>query len=118
MGNDGGGVLETIDGEVRLSEEGGIAHFPGRARGKVMALSDLPVSLAREIVYLAEDAGLFDRTFPPQGLSRPDARTYTIAITVGDRSGRACVTEPIDDMNLVALLAAVRRSLSRLGPSG
>ena len=118
MGGNGGGVLEAIDGEVRLSEEGGIAHFPGRAREKVMTLSDMPIGLAREIVYLAEDAGLFDRTFAPPGLSRPDARTYTLAITVGDRSGRACVTEPIDDMNLVALLAAVRRSMSQSGPSG
>lgn len=98
-------------GEIRVKTEGGIAHFPGLAREKVIPFEQLRPDDRREIARLAEEAQYFScgvSDHPP----RPDARTTSLCLTIDGRYREMRVSEPLDEGPLSQLLAKVRQ-LSR-----
>lgn len=95
--------------EARLRIEGGFAHFPARAQEQAVALSDLDPPLRDEVCTLAEAADFFGCAMPDEAAARPDARTYTLGLTLGDRTRELRVSEPIHDPALARLVQAVRR---------
>ena len=99
---------DPIRGEARLRIEGGLAHFPGRAREQVVAFEQLAEADRQEIARLAGEADFFNCK-PAPASARPDARTYTLGLTIDGRSGEVRLAEPIDDPALATLVAKVRR---------
>ncbi len=99
--------------EARLRVEGGFAHIPGRARDHAVALCDLAPGARDQLCALADAADFFGCAAPDHA-ARPDARTYTLALTLGDRTRELRVAEPIRDPALAQLVSAVRR----LGEAG
>lgn len=112
------GDQEPVTGEARLRIDGGLGHFPGLARERTVAFADLPGSERAELADLADQAGFFDCT-PRDDPTRPDARTYTVGLTIGERSRDLCVAEPIRDPAMARLVSVVRRlSTAPAGPRG
>jgi len=97
-----------IKGEARVKVEGGVAHFPGRAREQVISFDELEAPQQQEIASLASAANFFNCRPAPQP-ARPDARTYTVCLTIEDQSREVRVSEPIRDPALAKLVSAVRR---------
>ncbi|TCP34748.1 protealysin inhibitor emfourin [Sphingomonas sp. BK235] len=95
-------------GEARMRVEGGFAHLPGRASDRCVPLERLPGAERAELARLADAAAFFDCT-PEPAAPRPDARTYTIGLTIDGRSRELQVAEPIRDPALAALVSTVRR---------
>lgn len=103
------------DDEARLRIEGGFAHLPGLARDHAVALADLTAPDRAEVCALAEQADFFGCAAPdPDAAPRPDARTYTLGLTLDGRTRELRVAEPIRDPALARLVSAVRR-LGRTG---
>lgn len=100
---------EAITGEIRLCVQGGVAHFPGRARERRACLGQMPAADAREILRLADEAGFFDRAESEDGSTRPDARAYQLCIVLGSRSRELRLREPLGDPALARLVSAARR---------
>jgi hypothetical protein len=105
---------EMIGGEARMRIEGGLAHFPGRAREQSVTFDQLEAPERRELVGLARQAQFFDCT-PSCASARPDARTYTVALSIDGRSRELRLAEPIGDPALARLVSVVRRLISRHG---
>lgn len=106
---------ETIKGEVRLCIEGGLAHFPGLAKEQTVSFDDLATPECQEIASLVDQADFFNCT-PANDSAGPDARSYTVGLTIAGRSRELRVTEPIRDPTLAKLVSVVRR-LSKQRPS-
>jgi hypothetical protein len=70
---------------VRFHEEGGLAHFPGRARVREL---DADPELAAAL-----EAALREPLDAPQG--RPDARSYVIEVEQGDGWRRVALGDPL-----------------------
>jgi hypothetical protein len=102
---------ETVTGEARLRIEGGLAHFPGLAREQTVSFNDLGTPERQELTCLADAADFFGCE-PSSDAARPDARTYTVGLTIDGRSREIQVAEPIRDPALAKLVSVVRR-LSR-----
>ena len=94
--------------EARLRIEGGFAHFPGRARDHAVALDDLDPPVREHLCTLADAADFFGCAAPEVSPSS-DARTYTLGLTLGDRTRELRVAEPIRDPALAELVSTVRR---------
>lgn len=94
--------------EARLRVEGGFAHLPGLARERSVALDALPPPEREEVCALADAADFFGCA-APDAAARPDARTYTLALTLGDRTRELRLAEPIRDPALARLVSTVRR---------
>lgn len=108
---------ETMTGEARVRIEGGLAHFPGRAKEQTVSFDDLATPERQEIASLADQADFFSCT-PTNDSPRPDARTYTVGLTIAGRSRELRVAEPIRDPALAKLVSAVRRlSKQHAGPN-
>ncbi|MGK6324696.1 protealysin inhibitor emfourin [Sphingomonas sp. DT-51] len=99
-------------GEARMTIEGGLAYFPGLAQQRVLSFDRLTAPERQEIATLAEDAHFFDCT-PDGRRPGPDARTYTLGLTINGRSRDLCVAEPISDPSLARLVTTVRRLASQ-----
>ena len=99
---------EPMAGEARLRIEGGLAHFPGLAKERTVCFGDLASAQRAELASLADQAGFFDCT-SVGNRARPDARTYTVGLTIGERSREICVAEPITDPAMAKLVSVVRR---------
>ncbi|MGK6322163.1 protealysin inhibitor emfourin [Sphingomonas sp. DT-51] len=99
---------EAACGEARMRVEGGFAHLPGRARECAIPLATLPPPDRAELARLADAAAFFDCE-PAPTQPRPDARTYTIALTLDGRTRELQVAEPIRDPALAELVATLRR---------
>jgi len=102
---------ETITGEARVRIEGGLAHFPGLAKEQAVSFDDLGMPERLELTSLADAADFFGCE-PSSDVVRPDARTYTVGLTIDGRSREIRVAEPIRDPALAKLVSVVRR-LSR-----
>lgn len=102
------GKADEVTGEARVQVAGGLAHFPGLAKEHRISFDKLNVSDRRELARLADAANFFGCTLAPQP-ARPDARTYTVALSIGERSREICVAEPIGDPALAKLISALRR---------
>lgn len=99
----------AITGEIRIRTEGGVGHFPGLARERVVGLDQLPPEAAREVARLADEARFFDCPEPEPDRPQPDARTHRLCLVLGPRSRELCLREPIRDPALARLVTAVRR---------
>ena len=99
---------EAVTGEARVRTEGGLAHFPGLAKERTVSFDDLASSERQEIAVLADRADFFDCT-PADDTPRPDARTYTVGLTIDGRSREITVAEPIRDPAMAKLVSVVRR---------
>lgn len=99
---------EPVTGEVRVRIEGGLAHFPGRANETIVDFAELDPLQREELTSLADQSDFFDCT-ASTGSPRPDARTYTISLTIDDRSRELRVAEPIRDPALAKLISTIRR---------
>lgn len=92
--------------EARLRVEGGFAHIPGRARDHAVALDALDAPVREHLCTLADAADFFGCA-APDATPHPDARTYTLALTLGDRSRELRVAEPIRDPALAKLVSTI-----------
>lgn len=99
---------EAITGEARVRIEGGLAHFPGLAKEQTVSFNDLGLPEREELTSLADKADFFGCT-PANETARPDARTYTVGLTIDGRSRDIRVAEPIRDPALAKLVSVVRR---------
>lgn len=99
---------ETVTGEARVRIEGGLAHFPGMAKEQTVSFDDLATPERQELTSLADQADFFGCT-PANDTARPDARTYTVGLTIDGRSREIRVAEPIRDPAMAKLVSVVRR---------
>lgn len=99
---------ETVTGEARVRIEGGLAHFPGLAKEQTVSFDDLASPERQELASLADLADFFGCT-PANDTARPDARTYTVALTIDGRSREVRIAEPIRDPAMAKLVSVVRR---------
>jgi hypothetical protein len=99
---------ETLTGEARVRIEGGLAHFPGLAKEQTVSFDDLATPQRQELATLADQADFFGCT-APNDPARPDARTYTLGLTIDGRSREIRVAEPIHDPAMAKLVSVVRR---------
>ncbi|MET0377299.1 MAG: protealysin inhibitor emfourin [Rhizorhabdus sp.] len=106
---------ETVTGEARVRIEGGLAHFPGRAKEQTISFGDLATPERQELTSLADQADFFGCE-PATDIARPDARTYTVGLTIDGRSREMRLAEPIRDPAMAKLVSVVRR-LSKQHPS-
>ncbi len=103
---------------IRLQVEGGIAHFPGLARGREVVLERLPAEDARTAHALIERAHL--RSLPgvvgaaPKGAA--DFRQYTLTLIENGKEHTVRIIEPIEDEALAQLVTFVQRHASAAGP--
>lgn len=100
------------DSEARIRIEGGLANFPGLAREQAVSFDELEEGDRQEIARLAEEADFFGRSVP-ECSARPDARSYTISLTIGEQSRVMRVAEPIVNPGLAKLVSKVRRLCAR-----
>jgi hypothetical protein len=99
-------------GEARLRIDGGLAHFPGLAAERILCFEDLAACDRRELLDLVDQTSFFDREAPGE-TARPDARTYTLTMTINGRTRQMRITEPVGDLALARLLSCVRRLAAR-----
>ena len=99
---------KTITGEVRLRIEGGLTYFPGLVHEQTVSFDNLASPERQELATLADNADFFDCT-PANEAARPDARTYTVGLTIDGRSREIRVAEPIRDPAMAKLVSVVRR---------
>ena len=102
---------------IRLQSEGGFGYFPGLDEPVIVDTADLPSDEAAGLESLVAAADFFDKPerigAPPPGAA--DLRRYTITVEDGDgRSHTVEVTDPVEDLALLALIDSMRR----LGRSG
>lgn len=83
----------------------------GKACGETVSFDDLGTPERQELTNLADAADFFGCE-PSSDAARPDARIYTIGLTIDGRSREIHVVEPIRDPALAKLVSVVRR-LSR-----
>jgi hypothetical protein len=103
---------ETVTGEARVRIEGGLAHFPGLAKEQTVSFDDLATPQRQELATLADQADFFGCT-PANDTGSPDARTYTVGLTIDGRSREIRVVEPIRDPAMAKLVSVVRRLSKR-----
>lgn len=99
---------ETVTGEARVRIEGGLAHFPGLAKEQSVSFGDLDSPERQELTSLADQADFFDCTLA-NDTAKPDARTYTVGLTINGRSREIRIAEPIRDLAMAKLVSVVRR---------
>lgn len=95
---------------VQLKVEGGIAYFPGLSRPRVIESDKLSEKEAAELERLV-DAAHFFKAPAVVGKVRQgaaDYRQYSVTIAEGRRSHTVRLTDPIEDVNLQALLDFIR----------
>jgi hypothetical protein len=105
---------DTVMGEARVRIEGGLAHFPGLAKEQSVSFGDLDSPERQELTILAKQAGFFDCS-PANDTARPDARTYTVGLTIDGRSREIRLADPIRDPAMAKLVSVVRRLSKRHG---
>lgn len=95
---------------VQLKIEGGIAHFPGLSRPRVIESDKLSEEEAAELERLVDAAHFFEAPTVVGKVREgaADYRQYTVTIAEGRRSHTVRLTDPIEDVNLLALLDFIR----------
>lgn len=99
---------DAVTGEARVRIEGGLAHFPGLAKEQTVSFDDLDTTARQELTQLADQANFFECA-AANDPARPDARTYTVGLTIDGRSRELRVAEPIRDPALAKLVSVVRQ---------
>jgi hypothetical protein len=106
---------EAVTGEARVQIEGGLAHFPGLAKQQTISFSDLATHDRQALTSLADQANFFDCA-PLTATARPDARTFTLSLTIDGRSRELRLAEPISDPAMAKLVSILRRLSKQYGP--
>ena len=107
---------ETVTDEARVRIEGGLAHFPGLAKEQAISFGDLATPERQELTSLADQADFFGCE-PSTDIARPDARTYTVGLTIDGRSREMRLAEPIRDPAMAKLVSVVRRLSKQHAPT-
>ena len=101
---------------ITLSIDGGLASFPGLRQPKTLDVSALSGPERDHVCALVDavrhDLGHPNATGRPL-VSRPDTRTYTLAIDDAGACHTIHLTEPVEDVRFAALLHSVRMHLAR-----
>ncbi|NVJ21670.1 MULTISPECIES: protealysin inhibitor emfourin [Myxococcus] len=104
---------------IQLSQEGGLAAFPGLARPRSVELSELPTEQAEAIEHGLRDARF--RELPAvvggggSASKGADQRRYTLTVEEGPRRHSVKLVEPVEDPHLRELLSLVKRATRRRG---
>ena len=96
-------LLTTM--RVEFKTDGGFAYLPDRGTPVTIHTDDLPEEEANKLERLIEAAGFFDlpeTSEAPRGAA--DYLRYTISVTSPSRSHTVHVTDPIEDLDLQALV--------------
>ena len=91
--------------QIEFKKDGGFAYFPGMYPPVTIDIDKLSAEEATEIKRLVEDARFFDlpaSSPPPRGAA--DYFEYTISVTDAQYSHTVCLTDPIGDPNVQALV--------------
>jgi hypothetical protein len=93
---------------VTVSIDGGLAPFPGLSKPFTVDAAELSPTDADELAKLVAESGFFELPDSPPagstGWGGPDARTYTVAVTTGDRVRELTLTDPLPNTALRALV--------------
>jgi hypothetical protein len=101
------------DGDlVGLSVTGGVAHFPGVATERTVALGTLEPERVSALLEAADAVALFTRPTPDKGPVRPDGRIWVLRIIYDRRSRLLALPEPFPDPGLATLMSLARGCLS------
>ncbi|MCE9671869.1 hypothetical protein LY474_29095 [Myxococcus stipitatus] len=96
---------------ILLSQEGGLAAFPGLSRPRGVTLEELPAEQAQALQRALRDVHF--ETLPPvvgSGSQGADRRRYTLTVEDGERRHSVRVEEPVEDPRLRELLSQVKRA--------
>jgi hypothetical protein len=98
---------------IELSEEGGVAYFPGLAKPVSIDVNLLDAGEAEQLTRLIERAGFFDlpATLGTPAKGAADYRQYTLTIDDGSRQHTVRIQEPIEDPAVDELVQAVRKQV-------
>lgn len=102
---------------IQLSQEGGLAAFPGLARPRSVELGELPAEQAEAIEHGLRDARFHELPSVVEGSSPrgADQRQYTLTVEEGTRRHSVKLVEPVEDPHLRELLSLVKRATRRRG---
>jgi hypothetical protein len=101
-------VPTTREGDlVGLSLTGGLAHFPGHATERTVALGALDPGRLEALLAAADAVAFFTYAEAGERPVRPDARTWVLR----DRSRILTLSEPFADPRLATLIRLVRGCL-------
>jgi len=103
---------------IQLSQEGGLAAFPGLSRPRSVELSELPAEQAEAIEHGLRDARFRELPAVVGGGSASkgaDQRRYTLTVEEGPRRHSVELVEPVEDPRLRELLSLVKRATRRRG---
>ncbi|MFY2560546.1 protealysin inhibitor emfourin [Corallococcus terminator] len=104
---------------IQLSQEGGLAAFPGLARPRSVELGELPAEQAEAIEHGLRDVRFHALPAIVGGggsASRgADQRRYTLTVEDGPRRHSVELVEPVEDPRLRELLSLVKRATRRRG---
>ncbi|OGB23999.1 MAG: hypothetical protein A3I66_14880 [Burkholderiales bacterium RIFCSPLOWO2_02_FULL_57_36] len=97
--------------QVEMSEEGGVAYFPGLAKPVSIDVDSMEAGAADQLRQLIEHANFFDlpATVGTPAKGAADYRQYTLTIDDGPRKRTVRIQEPIEDPALNELVQAVRK---------
>jgi len=95
---------------VQFKIEGGLAHFPGLSKPRVIDSSDLPTTEADRLRKLVDAAGIFEQPADSRALPKgaADYRQYTITVEDGRRQRTIRLADPIANPDLEALVNYLR----------
>jgi len=106
-------VPRSPDGDlVGLSVTGGIAHFPGFAIERTVALGALEPGRVTALLEAADSAAFFTRPKTDEGPVRPDARIWVLRISHAGRSRLLALSDPFPDPRLATLVSLARDCFS------
>ena len=94
--------------QIDFRVDGGLAAFPGLAKPVRIDCAALPPGEAAQLRELVRKADFFGVPPPAGTPSVPDARAYTIAIDDGLQCRTLTLAEPIADLPMRELVAALR----------
>lgn len=107
-------VPGSPDGDlVGLSVTGGIAHFPGFAIERTVALGALEPGCVTALLEAADSTAFFTCPKTDEGPVRPDARIWVLRIRHAGRSRLLALSDPFPDPRLATLVSLARGCLSR-----
>jgi len=95
--------------EATIAIEGGIAHFPGLARERRVDFAALSDAEKKQFEQLAKRAAAAAAKTRASQRPVPDARTYRIAIDLGDGKKQLTVTDPVGDQAISELIAFLQK---------
>jgi len=96
---------------VELQTEGGMAYFPGLSKPVVVESDDLPKVQSAQLQQLIDATRFFELPVASRSIPKgaADMRRYTITVVDGRRRRTVQLVDPIEDVNLQALLEFLQK---------